>query len=539
MGFLSNINIESSLKWLIWKISPESTYLTVVPEFIPQKWDINEIKVILLKNKVINFDIAKIEIAIKNASGQMEAIGPSFELFDENKREYLNLHVTPMQVSFSIDSAILKTNYNITESDISFILAEKAVVYGINFDTIRKIVLNEVYGREFIIASATPPVAGQNAVINEILTIDLDAKPFIKEDGTVDYKRWDNIRQIKKGDIICTRIPPTPGIPGISVFGAPLSPDPGEDYALPGGVNTQTIDNETKLVASINGFLYRQGRNICVDSAYIVKGDVNFRTGNIEYSGDVVVRGNVNVGFSVTADGNISIEGIVEAANIKSKKGNIFLKGSVFGQNKTHIIAGKNIIANNIQDSKIIAGQTLNVRKQIRGCHIETENLEMPEEAQIISSSVFFKGHAKCGKIGGKIESINEFIFVNHEKEIFKEELQRVNVLLKKLIDAIKILQTKLLSIPSVNITSELENQKKIFASQLTTCVSSKEQLTTRREKLLKLIEFMPDKDALISTYSLYPVLRVSIFDSNKEYKHDLSKLQISWKNGAIKMEPI
>jgi uncharacterized protein (DUF342 family) len=537
MGFLDNMNMDSRLKWLIWKISPEGAYLAIVPELTPKNWDINEIKNILLKNRVLNFDIAKIQAVIKNASGKMEKIGPSFELFDEDKRKYLHLQVTPMQVRFSIDSAILKTSYLITEADISFILAEKAVVYGIDFNTIRKIVSSKAYRQEFIIAFATPPVAGQDAVINEILPIDSGAKPFLKEDGKVDYKKLNSIKQVKQGEIICTRTPPTPGTPGISVFGAPLSSIPGEDYALPAGINTRAIDNETKLVATINGFLYRQERDICVGSVYIVKGDVDFKTGNIEYSGDVVVKGNVNADFSVTTDGNISIDGFVEAANIISKKGSIFLKGSVFGQNKANIIAEKNIIADNIQDSRIKVGKTFKVWRRVCGCHIETENMETSSDAQIISCSVFFKGYAKCGKIGGKVESVNEFVYVNDEKKQFEKELQNINDLLKKINDTTNILQTKLLSIESANITPVVKNQKQLLTSRISSYINSKEQLALKRERLLKLIELMPDKDALISTYLLYPVLRVSIFGSSKEYKHDLSHLTINWRNGAIKTE--
>jgi len=532
MELLDNADI----KWLIWKISPEGTYLVVVPELIPKDWNIKEIKSTLLKNKVLNFDIAKIEEVIKKASGQVEKIGPAFELFDENKRRYLHLQVTPMQVSFSIDSAILKTDYLITEADILFILAEKAVVHGINYEAVKEAMSSSrVYGQEFILAVGTPPIAGEDAVITEVMSIDPDVKPFVKEDGTVDYRKLDTIKQVKQDEVICTRTPPTQGTPGISVFGTTLSPTPGEDYALPAGMNTRIIDNETKLVAAINGFVYRQEHDICVGNVYVVKGDVDFKTGNIEYSGDVVVRGNVNADFSVTADGNISIEGFVEAANIVSKKGSIFLKGSVFGQNKANIIAEKNVTADNIQDSKIKVGKIFKAWRRVYGCHIETENLEMPIDSQIISSSVFFKGYAKCGKIGGKVESVNEFVYVNDEKRQFKEELQSTNELLKKLSDVINAMQKKSLSIAST--TPELKNQKQLLESQLSSYVSNKEQLVSRREKLLKLIEFMPDKDTLISAYMLYPVLKVSIFGLSNEYKRDLSNLTISWRNGAIKME--
>jgi uncharacterized protein (DUF342 family) len=539
MGFSNSANINESYKWLSWRISPDGTFLTVAREFVPENWDIKEIKKTLLINKVVNFDIAKIESTIKAMSGKPERIGTPFELFEEGKRKYLHLQVTPMQARFSIDASILQTSYSITQADILFILAEKAVVYGIDYEMIEEILTMGIYGQEFIIATATLPIAGNDAIVTEIMPIDPDAKPFLNEDGSADYKKWDNIRQVDKDEIICTRIPPTMGIPGTSVFGQPLSPTPGEDIGLPIGINTKAIGNETKLVATINGFLYRQGRNICIGSIYIIKGDVNYKTGNIEYTGDVLVKGNVNAGFSVIADGNISIEGIVESAHIESKYGNIFLKSSVFGLNNANIIAHKNINAENLQDAKIKAGQNLVVKGQIRSCQIETENLNMPRNGQIVSTSIAFRGHLKCGNIGGKIESVNEFTFVENEREQYKEELAKQNEFIQKLDKAIEILEYKLFSMKGAEITHELENQAKLFNSQLTSCNNSKNQLTEKRKKLLKLIEIMPDKDDLISAASISPILKISIFGSYREFKQELLNLRISWINGSIKTESL
>jgi len=539
MGFSGSASINESFKWLSWRISPEGTFLTVARGYVPENWDIKEIKRTLLIHKVVNFDIAKIESTIKAQTGKPELIGPPFESFEEGKRRYLYLQVTPMQVRFSINVGILQTNYNITRDDVLFIMAEKAVVYGIDYEMIDDILANGICGQEFIIATATPPISGKDAVVTEIIPIDPNAKPFLNEDGTADYKKWDNIRQVEKGEVICTRVPPTPGIPGTSVFGHPLSPTPGEDIALPVGMNTKAIDNETKLVAAINGFLYRRDRDICIGSIYIINGDVNFKTGNIEYSGDVLVKGNVNAGFSVIANGNISIEGIVESARIESRNGNVFLKSSVFGLNNATIIANKSLNAENIQDAKIIVGQNLVVKGLIRSCQIETENLSMPPNGQIISSSIAFRGRLKCGNIGGKIESVNEFTLVENEREQFKEELAKQNELIQKLDKAIDILEYKLFSMKSIELTPELENQAKLLNSQLTACKDSKNQLVAKRKKLLRLIETMPDRDALISAASISPILKISIFGSSREIKQELLNLKISWMAGAIKMESL
>jgi len=539
MDSLSSANINDGPKWLLWQIEPDGTYLTVVPELIPQNWSINEIKKVLIRNDVINSDLARIERIIRNPSGKPELAGPPFERFEDGKRRYLKLQVTPIQVRFAMDAGMLQTDYRITVADILFLLAEKAVVYGIDYETIDEIVSKEVYGQEFIIASAVPPIAGQDAVITEVLSIDPDIKPFLNEDGTADYKKWDNIRQVKQDEVICKRIPPTPGIPGISVFGYPLTPTPGEDFALPQGINTKVIDNETKLVAARNGFLYRDNPYICVGCVFVIDGDVDLKTGNIEYFGDVLVKGNVITGFSITADGNISIQGNVEASNIESKKGSITLKGSVFGQNKATIVAEKNINAENIQDSILKAGEAIRVKGQIRNCKIETKNLEQPSDGQIISSSVLFSGNLKCGHIGGKAEAINDFTLLDTERQMYKKELMSSSELFQKLLSAIEILQDKLLEIKSSDTSPESLNLKKILTSKLDTCNNSKEQLLMKRKKLVKLLDMMPDKESLITANVLMPVLKVSIYSHTKEFKQELSHLRIGWKSGAIRMESI
>jgi len=539
MDSLSSANINDGPKWLLWQIEPSGTYLTVIPELIPLSWNINEVKKILIKNYVINFDLARIERTIRNPSGKSELVGPPFERFEEGKRRYLKMQVTPIQVRFAMDAGMLQTEYRITVADLLFLLSEKAVVYGIDYETIDEIVSKEIYGQEFIIATAVPPVAGQDAIITEVLPIDPDIKPFLNENGTADYKKWDNIRQVKQDEVICKRTPPTPGIPGISVFGYPLTPTPGEDFALPQGINTKVIDNETKLVAARNGFLYRDNPYICVGCVFVIDGDVDFKTGNIEYFGDVLVKGNVMTGFSIVADGNISIQGSVEASHIESTKGNITLKGSVFGQNKATIVAEKNINAENIQDSILKAGEAIRVRGQIRNCKIETKHIEQPSDGQIISSSVLFSGYLKCGYIGGKAESINDFTLLDTERQQYKKELMNSNGLFQKLLGAIDILQDKLLEIKPSDTSPEAINQKQILLSKLETCNNSKEQLLIKRKKLAKLLELMPDKEALITANVLMPVLRVSIYGHTKDFKQELSHLRIGWRSGSIKMEGI
>jgi phage shock protein A len=149
---------------------------------------------------------------------------------------------------------------------------------------------------------------------------------------------------------------------------------------------------------------------------------------------------------------------------------------------------------------------------------------------------VAFRGHINCGIVGGKTETINEFILVENQREQFKEELQKTDGLLQRLEKAIELLRAKLASLKYVQATPELEEQKKLFGSQLSTCENNKEQLTAKHKNLIKLIDIMPDREDMVKIRQLSPILKLSVFGFTKEYKQELIDLKISWKNGALKM---
>jgi uncharacterized protein (DUF342 family) len=176
-------------------------------------------------------------------------------------------------------------------------------------------------------------------------------------------------------------------MPGTSVFGKPLIPEAGEDMALPAGENIEVNGNETKMIAGRAGYLYRQNYLIHIGSLYRVRGDVCFKSGNIDYGGDVLIQGNVRSDFRVAADGNITVEGTVEAAEITSRNGSVIVQGSVFGKGKARITAAQNIVLDIAQDCFLFAGADVKVRGYLRGSHVEAKRFFATDSGCEVSSS--------------------------------------------------------------------------------------------------------------------------------------------------------
>src|SRR5690606_11485656 len=109
---------------------------------------------------------------------------------------------------------------------------------------------------------------------------------------------------------------------------------------------------------------------INVFPVYEVNGDVDYKVGNIDFNGTVVVRGSVLPGFRIRSNGDIRIIGTVEGAFLEAG-GSIEVTEGVVGQNKGKLYAGRNVKCSFVQDAMITAGEDVLVAQSIMHSHIK------------------------------------------------------------------------------------------------------------------------------------------------------------------------
>lgn len=99
---------------------------------------------------------------------------------------------------------------------------------------------------------------------------------------------------------------------------------------LPVGVNTCVApNNPLLLLATVSGQVSYQNHKITVKALLNVPQDVDFKTGNIFFIGDVAVHGSVRAGFAVHGN-NVRVMGMVEGANVRAHA-NLLVEGGVWG----------------------------------------------------------------------------------------------------------------------------------------------------------------------------------------------------------------
>ncbi|MGB4302717.1 MAG: FapA family protein [Syntrophomonadaceae bacterium] len=241
-------------------------------------------------------------------------------------------------------------------------LKDHEIVYGINDSVIDQALQQQNWNKRLLVAKGLEPESGTDGKLiykfplpQERLKLQEDEK------GNIDYRERGLIYNVKMGELLVERIPPTEGTPGRDVTNREIPPKRGRDYHLPRGKNTVADQEQRYLFANCDGYVTLADGKVVVEPVLVIGQDVDFATGNIDFIGNVVIYGNIAPGFKVHASGDIEIEGFVEAAEVIAG-GSIHIKGGITTGAKGLIKAGQNIYARFIENSTVEAGGDIVVR---------------------------------------------------------------------------------------------------------------------------------------------------------------------------------
>ena len=204
------------------------------------------------------------------------------------------------------------------------------VVFGVNDTELIMLSVNPVYYTDIVIARGYPAENGEDAELIYHVEMDKHLQPKEKEDGSVDFKDLGIIQEVKKDTLLCEKIPYTEGTPGVTVTGKSLAAAHGKDKVMPAGKNTVLSEDTLQLCAEIDGHLSIISGKINILDVFTVQGNVSNETGNINFTGSVIVRGDVVQGYEVNATGDVTINGVVEAAKITAG-GSLIIRGGFHG----------------------------------------------------------------------------------------------------------------------------------------------------------------------------------------------------------------
>lgn len=231
-------------------------------------------------------------------------------------------------------------------------ILEENIISAVNTCIREDISVNRV-----VAAQGIPPKQSHDGSVRFLFSVD-DKRSFVKDvSGNVDYKDRGSILSVVPGEELAYLDPPVEGEPGRDVYGRVIPVPKPKKINLISGRGVETLDGRT-FKATIQGQPVLKGHELSVRDVYVVLGDVDMSTGNVDFSGTVIVKGTVREGFSVRCDGDIEIKGAVESGAVTAAgDGQI---SAVIG-NKSYVDVGGDLSVRFIQGGEVIVGRDLSV----------------------------------------------------------------------------------------------------------------------------------------------------------------------------------
>lgn len=298
----------------------------------------------------------------QSTAGTSPAANPA----EEAKPEF-TLHVSTDNITAYLRIKPAVTGQTVSYEQICDFLKENGIVYGICEDAIRSFCEEKRFYSELTCARGVLPEDGVDGRIDYTFNTDKNLKPKEREDGTVDFHDLGLVKNISKGDVLCTITTPQSGKDGMDIYGNVMPFLPGKLPTLPSGTNTVVSEDKLSLLAAVDGCIEYLNSTINVNDVFMVRGNVDSASGNVHSNGSVIVQKDVREGFSVKAGQDITVRGMVEGAMLEAK-GSVFLSNGMNGMGKGILKAGGNIVgkyfenATLISDNDIYADVLLNCR---------------------------------------------------------------------------------------------------------------------------------------------------------------------------------
>lgn len=518
-------------------IQENGTFLRVFPpEEGGAKVTTAEVTAYLTKEKITTFDIKEVNAAIVNQKDTpVDLLVTAAQIIPVSESLVIKISEDKM----SVNGRFYPPSTNGRMLDKQGIISDMALVgikAGVQEEAVDAFLKERSYCTDYTIAKGIPPVQGKDAVIEYHFNTETSMKPTIHEDGTVDYHELNNIARVSEGQVLATLTKEDKGQPGLNVCGEVIRPREVKRLYLSGGHNITLTEDRLQLISNVNGHASLVGDKVFVSNIYEVQ-DVDASTGDINYDGNVVVKGNVRSGYAITAKGNIEVSGVIEGAVLKAD-GNILLKRGIQGMGRADIQCEGNLIAKFIENAKVVAGG-----------FVQTES--------IMHSHVLAKGEievsGKKGFItGGNIRSAKTIEAKNIGSPMGTETILEVGVdplvkekyqtLQNEIREAERVLATSKPVLTAfgkkMGLGEKFTKEQLLKVQELQKVVSENEQKITNNVTEMEAMEELikAETNAYIKARgNVYPGVKIMISDSALFVRENLGFCKFVREKGEIK----
>jgi len=509
---------------------------------------------------------------IKNAIAELnDVLKPLQNKQTGREIKYQVLERIDATISINIDSDEMGATAEITTAQGGKHLSAKAILTAAQEAGVKKgfskeelVKLAQLAAKEkpnnqvtLQIASGKLAINGKDAEIKPLVESAQSRilRPKKREDGSVDMRDLGDIICVKVGDPLAKKVPLTAGKKGYTVTAILLPSEPGNDVSLVSGEGTAiSPSNQNILVSEKVGLPKVIANGMEVDEIYKIK-NVTVATGNINFTGSVIIDGDVNEGMKVIASGDVTIGGFVESAIIEAG-GDVTISGGIIGRKhdieKTKITDVKmsvsvnakgSIYAKYCQYAEIGCSKDVRIENQLLHSSLNIQGgLKVGTEER--SNGKLIGGYIKAGTfvtagIVGATAGSNTVIHFEHEIIKLKEQMHDIESRLK--FDSTKTTELK----AATNKLKKLPKDK-VKPEMLAKVVSTYQfhakrmgETLLEKEALEKTIQDYMESVYIEATEKLHHGVQLIIDNFNDRSRREYGPSKMIYKERKIFINPI
>lgn len=340
-----------------------------------------------------------------------------------------------------------------TQSEIKSELIGRNIRYGVLEENIAKCAESSEIS-ELLIAAGKKTIDGIDDRVEIKYKVEEEQNvQNYEDDYVIDYKAIGSVEGIEKGQVLAILFPGKNGEDGIDIAGNTVKAKNVKKIVLGAGEGAELLDEFT-VVATREGKPSARGNTFYVYETHEVNGDVELKTGNIKFVGDIIIHGSVKEGMKVEAGNSILIKNNVADAEITAN-GDIVVKGNVI---HSTVAAGKEDVLtlehlNDLKSMKEDLTKLIGSIRQLKEMNLLERNASDGELIKILLETKFKKIPKVCIRIVKILQQKNtedELIFIIKHRLLDLGPLNINNY--EELNDAVRIIDNKI-SVLETNLT--------------------------------------------------------------------------------------
>lgn len=293
---------------------------------------------------------------------------------------------------------ILHAGKKYTRDMILLELIEYSVIDGIDNKAIDRLIKKKGNDEFVVVARGTKVIDGEDGWYEFFFDTTNKCKPKILPDGSVDYQQAEWYQLTNKGEKLAYYHGAKEGKNGKTVTGRNIIAKKGKECGVLSLDGCKLLDDMKTYVASKSGKVELDGTKLIVKDIFEIE-EVNLSIGNIDFYGNVYVKGNVYAGTTIKATGDIVIGGYVEGATIIAG-GNIEIRSGVNATKKGYIESKKSITGRFFENASLKAGENINAN------YFLNSNVYAMGKVTIDGSRGSITGGTTYGRLGIEVYNI-------------------------------------------------------------------------------------------------------------------------------------